>query len=294
MKYSTLFTILCVTLLAGAITLFLLPTQEEREGITITATFYPLAFAAQEIAGEHARVISITPPGAEAHHYEPTPQDVTNIMQSNLFLVNGGGLDPWAERLLPDLQRRGIPVAIMINRFPNLEDPHFWLDPLLMKEYVQVVEEQLTFMDPANEQAYHNNAMRAFSALDLLHKEYGVQLSTCNMRDAIVMHDAFGYLQDRYRLVFHSVAGLSPEAEPSPQKIAALADLAKNHGISVVFFEEQASPRIAETIAREANITTRLLHPLENLSPQEQQRGETYFSLMRQNLQELREALQCE
>ncbi|MDP3982069.1 MAG: metal ABC transporter substrate-binding protein [bacterium] len=293
MNRTTLFLTITGVLLAVVLLFSFFLSYKEPKGFVVTATFYPLAYVAQEVGGEYITVFTITPPGAEAHHYEPTPRDISRITRSHLFLMNGGGLDPWADRLLSSLQESGIPVVVMADRFTT-QDPHFWIDPLFMKEYVEAVRDQLVLLDSKNKIYYQENAQKLLLALNNLHKEYVIGLSTCSKRDAIVMHEAFGYIEARYGLVFHSLAGISPEAEPSPRRIADLADLAREHNISIIFFETQVSPRVATTIAKEVGAETRLLHPIESLSKQEKAEGHSYISLMQKNLQELRKALECE
>ena len=107
-------------------------------------------------------------------------------------------------------------------------------------------------------------------------------------------HDAFGYLTNRYGLREEGVAGLSPEAEPDARRLAELADLARDEGVTTVFTEELVSPEIAETLAREAGgLQTDVLSPLESLSPEQRDRGDDYLSVMESNLTKLRAALTC-
>ena len=79
-------------------------------------------------------------------------------------------------------------------------------------------------------------------------------------------HSAFGYLADRYELKQIGVTGLDPESEPSPQRLAEVADEAKEHGATTIFFETLVSPKVAETIAREVGAKTAVLDPLEGLT----------------------------
>jgi zinc transport system substrate-binding protein len=107
-------------------------------------------------------------------------------------------------------------------------------------------------------------------------------------------HDAFGYLTDRYGLRNEGVAGLSPDAEPDARRLAELADLARDEGVTTVFTEELLSPEIAETLAREAGgLRTDVLNPLEALTGEQRRAGDDYVSVMEDNLAKIRVALGC-
>jgi zinc transport system substrate-binding protein len=109
----------------------------------------------------------------------------------------------------------------------------------------------------------------------------------------VTSHAAFGYLAERYRLEQIAITGLSPEAEPTPRELEDVIEDVRAHDAKTVFFETLVSPRLAETVARETGASTAVLNPLEGLTEDELDRGENYFSLMRANLQTLREALEC-
>ena len=106
-------------------------------------------------------------------------------------------------------------------------------------------------------------------------------------------HAAFGYLAARYGLEQIPLEGLTPEAEPSARDIARLVDVVRSSGATTVFFETLISPKLAETVAREADVKTAVLDPLEGISESEIAAGADYFSVMRANLATLRKALGC-
>jgi zinc transport system substrate-binding protein len=118
-------------------------------------------------------------------------------------------------------------------------------------------------------------------------------LAHCARRLIVTAHEAFGYLARRYGLRQEGVAGLSPDAEPDPERIAQLTDLARREGVTVVFTEELVSPRIADTLAREAGVHTDVLNPLEGLTDRERRAGANYITVMDDNLRKLRTALDC-
>ena len=136
-------------------------------------------------------------------------------------------------------------------------------------------------------------ALAAEPKLLALDRLYRAGLAHCARRDFVTSHAAFGYLAARYHLHQIPITGIDPESEPSPQRLQALIELVRHEHIHTVFFERLVSPRLAETIARDAGAQARVLDPIEGLTPAEQRQGQTYLTLMRQNLGELRAALGC-
>jgi zinc transport system substrate-binding protein len=129
--------------------------------------------------------------------------------------------------------------------------------------------------------------------LDALDEQYARGLSRCARRDVVTSHAAFGYLTSRYGLRQIAITGLSPEAEPSPRELEHVVDEVRRRGATTVFFETLVSPELARTVARETGARTAVLDPIEGIGKRELAGGQTYFSVMRTNLQTLRRALGC-
>lgn len=267
----------------------------------ITASFFPLAHFAEQVGGEAIRIATITPAGAEPHDYEPSPRQITEMYESTLVLMNGSGLDPWAEALRPDLETRGVRVVAMSDHValrPGAEeefviDPHLWLDPVLAQKQVELIRDQLIQFDAAHRLVYEQRADAYLGKLRKLDEQYRDGLAQCQLRDVVTSHAAFGYLAARYNLTQIPISGISPEEEPSPARLAEIARLVKEKKIKYIFFETLLSPKLAETIAQETGAQTLMLNPIEGLSSEEVAQGKTYLSVMEDNLQHLRLALQC-
>ncbi len=276
--------------------------------IRIIASFYPLAEFAGQVGGANIEVVNITPAGVEPHDFEPTPRDIARVYSAKVFLLNGGGFDPWAEKIAPDLKKKGITVVNMAKHFDLLKaieeygtetghkieanDPHIWLDPILAKKEVEIIRDALEKIDPANAQVYARNAEEYISKLSGLDLKYKDGLSACAIRDAIVSHAAFGYLAKRYGINVIPIV-ISPEEEPSPKRIADLSALAHTKNINFIFFETLVNPKLAETIAQEVGAKTMVFNPIEGLSDEELAAGKSYISIMEENLNHLRTALGC-
>jgi zinc transport system substrate-binding protein len=250
----------------------------------VVAAFYPLAYAAEEIGGTRVDVANLTPPGAEPHDLEVSPRDVQEIHDADLVLLLGRGFQPQLEEAAGE---RESVVRLLdtdgLRRFPN-GDPHIWLDPL---RYALVAKRIGSVLD---RQAAAGRFVARLHALD---REYRSGLRDCARREIVTSHEAFAYLADRYGLRKIAITGLSPEAEPAPQDVARVVALIRLTDATTVFFETLVSPRLAETVAREAQARTAVLNPLEGLTAEQTTAGEDYFSLMRANLHALRGALGC-
>lgn len=269
------------------------PLRQEGK-IRVTTSFYPLADFASKVGGNKVEVYNINPPGSEPHDYEPTPRDLAQIYDSQLFLYNGNGLDPWAEKVAEDLKSRDVTVIRMSVELNSPEgDPHFWLDPSNASSEADVILKALMEIDPLSSEKYVENTIRFTQALINLDLEYQKGLSSCSSREMLVSHNAFNYLAKRYNLSSLYLTGISPEDEPSPQKMAEITEMAKNKQIKYVFFETLIGPDLAETIANEIGAQTLVLNPIEGLRQEEIDEGKDYISLMRENLNNLRIGLQC-
>jgi zinc transport system substrate-binding protein len=172
-------------------------------------------------------------------------------------------------------------------------DPHFWLDPELMTTVVDEVEAALSAASPADAETFRANARAYRTELDTLDADYRQGLDSCARHEIVTSHAAFYYLASRYGLTQLPIVGLSPDAEPSPQRLAELADQIEADGVTTVFYETLVSPHVAETLAREAHVATAVLNPIEGLTKQQIDDGANYLTVMRDNLAALRKALDC-
>jgi len=256
----------------------------EPETTSVVASFYPLAYAAEEVGGRSVHVRNVTPPGAEPHDLEATPRDVQDLRDADLVLLLGDGFQPQLEDAAGDGGR-----VLHVLDTPGLhrlasKDRHVWLDPLRYALIVKRIGAVLSRPTAAE------RLERRLKALD---REYRLGLDDCGRREIVTSHDAFAYLADRYDLRQIPIGGQSPEGEPAPRDLERAADAVRETGATTVFVEPLVSSRVVETVAREAGAKTAVLNPIEGLTESEQQRGADYFSLMRANLEALREALSC-
>ena len=249
----------------------------------VVASFFPLAEAARAAGGDKVAVRDLTPSGAEPHDLELTPDQVDAIDSADLVVVMGHGFQPAVEELA---KRRGDHALFVLDALgisdEQAKDPHVWLDPVRMQQLFDLIRSRLGDPDPAS--------ARVFAAqLRRLHASFTRGLRTCARRTIVTAHDAFGYLAARYGLTQDAIAGVDPEQEPSADRIGDLADLVRREHVTTVFTEQLVSPRVADTLAREAGVQTAVLDPIESADAK---RG-SYLERMQSDLDALRTALGC-
>ncbi len=276
------------------------PKESNNDKVIVSASIYPLVFVAEKVGGDRVQVNGIVPAGAEPHDYEPSARDLVNLVDSDVVVLNGRGLEPWAEIIEGDIdpeQTKLIYVSdsLETNRQGNNgeDDPHVWLNPNLLKEISDQVATVLIAADPAGKEIYEKNLLELKTELNVLNEEFILGLQDCGHRTFITSHAAFGYLADAYNLEQLAISGLEPDEEPSASKLAEITEYVKDKEINYIFFETLASPKLAEVLAKETNTATLVLNPLESLSREEELAGLNYFSEMKNNLNNLRMALDC-
>jgi zinc transport system substrate-binding protein len=278
----------------------------------VVTAFYPLEFLSGRIGGDAVEVGNLTKPGAEPHDIELTARQVGQISGAALVVYLTGFQPAVDEAVAQQAKDRAFDAGSAVELLPaegehtheepghaeeepghaeeeGGKDPHVWLDPVRFATVADKLGERLATAVPAQADAIRARAAEVRAELEKLDAEYAAGLKTCARREIVTSHTSFQYLAERYDLHQVGIAGISPEAEPSPQRLADVAREAKETGTTTIFFETLVSPRVAETIAREVGAKTAVLDPLEGLT----EPGTDYFSVMRANLATLRTALGC-
>jgi zinc transport system substrate-binding protein len=290
------------------------------DGVAVTAAFYPLEWAAERVGGDRVDVTSLTPPGAEPHDLELTPQDVASLSEADLVVYLQGfqsaideavaeaGDAAWDAGQAADLSlttteehsHEGETEEEHAEHSGEEEhageggevtDPHFWLDPTRLADVGDALAERLAEVDPDGAATYEENAAALRSDLEGLDAEMQEGLSDCAVSTLVTSHDAFGYLADRYGLEVVGISGLSPSSEPSAASLAEIAGLVEERGVTTVYTETLVDPAVAETVAREAGVQTAVLDPLEGLT--DESAGSDYLEVMRADLATLQEGQGC-
>lgn len=301
--------------IAGGIAAYQTTKRATHSGDTlrVTASYYPLYDFAKQVGGDKVSVINMTPAGAEPHDYDPSPQALIDAHTAEVFLYNGGQMEPWVDSFLKDYQHVAVKASKDVVLLETSEhedhdhghdehehghdhgatDPHFWLDPVIAQRIVATIRDSFIEADPDNKAYYETNAARYTEQLAELDKRFAEGLAHCTLDTAISSHSAFSYVAHRYGFSIAAISGIEPDDEPSPAKMAELTDLVRQKGIQYVFFESLVSPRLAETIAHEAGAETLIFDPIEGLSQADQDKGRDYIRVQYDNLTNLRKALNC-
>jgi zinc transport system substrate-binding protein len=284
--------------------------------VAIVAAAYPFQFVAERVVGSHGQVTPLTQPGSEPHDLELTPRQRASVIDADLVIYEktfqaavddavaqsgrDNALDTTTVVPLEDLgteadhehaEGEEHAESGVEHAEESGLDPHVWLDPAHLTTIGTAVAERLSAVDPDHAADYAANAESLKSDLTALGEEYDTALGSCERTEFITSHAAFGYLAKRYGLTQIGISGLSPDAEPSPARIAAVQAEAREHGITTIFYETLVSPDVATSIAEDIGLRTDVLDPVEGITPES--RGTDYLSVMRSNLTALATANGC-
>ncbi|MGW2515800.1 metal ABC transporter substrate-binding protein [Streptomyces sp. NPDC001617] len=275
----------------------------------VVASFYPMAFLAEQIGGGHVHVTSLTQPGQEPHDLEISARQTAQLQESDavLYLKN---LQPSVDdavaqsevktkidaAALTSLEKHGNEVgghAASHDSSRNEElaglDPHIWLDPVRYAQVAEGVGKAFEKADPDHAADYRKNTAALVKKLDALDTQFKDGLANTKSKVFITTHAAFGYLAERYGLTEEAINGLDPESEPSAARVKDLETMARADGVTTVFYETLVSDKTAKTIASDAGLRTDVLDPIEGITAKS--RGKDYFSVQEANLKALQTAL---
>lgn len=268
----------------------------------VAAAFYPIEDIIRSIDGDSVDVVTLVPPGEEAHEYEPTAKQVGDLQNATIVFYLGGGFQPDVEKAiasLPDTVHK-IDLLKSVTLLPvtdalagtegvvngevleNGADPHVWLDPANMIVMATVVADALGV-----------DATPYIGDLRRLDQSFRAGLARCRSRVIVTSHRAFEYLAHDYGLTQIPIAGISPTEEPSAKTLEAVSKAAKSNGVSTIFFEQNLPADLAKTVADEVGATTSVLDPVESPSSDQLRAGATYISVMSEDLAALRSGLGC-
>ena len=272
---------------------------EGPSGRTVVAAVYPFAYAAERIAGPRWEVIDLTPPGVEAHDVELSLEHRAAIEDADLVIYLGEiGFQPQVEAAVDDTRGRVVAIGEqqIIHGFeeplPPGTDPHVWLDPGALRTTASLVANALMAEDRAAGPGYLDRAETLKAELRRLEVRYrqSLDITRCDHEVAVVPHEAFNFLVGRYGFRQYGLAGLAPEGEPTPARLAQAQALLESGAAGAVFYEptDEGSRRIAENLAGDAGVPALPLSMLES-----QPSDGDYISVMEDNLDSLRQGLGC-
>lgn len=297
------------------------PPIKDQSKVLVVTSLFPWYDLVKEIGAERVEPVLLLSPGLDAHSFEPIPQDILRISQSDLFLYTNNLMEPWARNLtrsLNDSKRIialvGDPSLFESDNVPDNEgngnnngdqdedfhddfhdDPHVWLDPLIMEDLAFKVKELLSSVDPGGRLVYQANYERYLASLELLDKDYRLTLSNCQNRDFIFAgHSAFSYLAKRYDLSYESASGFSPNAESSPKRLMVLNNKLEEKNLQYLFTDILENQQLAQSLSKSAKVEILNLKTGANLSKADFNANLSYIDIMRYNLEQLSKGLICQ
>lgn len=272
----------------------------------VVATFYPVYEFTKAIVGNEGQVDLLIGAGTEIHGYQPSTKDLAKIQEAQVFVYADDNMETWISEVTGSIDKDQTAVIEATGDMllmPGSEeehdhdhggedhnhayDPHVWTSPSRSIRLVENIRDQLISQYPQYESAFKKNADSYLEKLKTLDQKYQDNLSKAKQKSFITQHSAFSYLALDYGLDQVSIAGVSAETEPSAQRLSELSKLVKDNQIKYIYFEENASSKVAQTLAKEDGVKTAVLNPLEGLTKKQEEAGKDYIGIMEDNLEAL-------
>ncbi len=283
---------------------------EEVGKLSVYASFYPMYDFAAKVGGDRIKLTNMMPAGTEAHDWEPTAADIAGLEKADVFIYNGSGMESWADKVLSSLQNKDLIHVEASHGIELIEghhhhdededehteehedeehslDPHVWVGIRSAKQMMENIKNALVAADPDNATYYEENYAKYAAEFDKLDKEFTEAVAALPSKTIVVSHQAFGYLCHEYGLTQMAVEGLTPDSEPDAARMVEIIRFCRENNVKTIYFEELASPKVAETISRETGAKVAVLSPVESLTKEQAAAGDDYLSVMRINLKAL-------
>lgn len=287
--------------------------------LTIYTTLFPIEDFTKKIGGSHVNVKSIIPPGINAHTYEPTTKTMIEIAESDAFIYSSEIMEPYAEKIAEALKNENVKMVEASNGITMLDyneenhgeehtteneearsdehnhgdvDPHVWIDPILAIDLAKNIKDSLIELKPEATDDFNANFNTLKMQLEILNSSFDQLVKGKKSPKILVSHAGYGYWEKRYGIEQISITGLSSTNEPSQHQLQEIIDKAKASKIKYVIFEQNVTPKVAEIIKNEIHAEVLRIHNLSVLTEEDIKNNEDYFSLMENNIDTLKKALE--
>ena len=287
---------------------------QSNNGLTIVTTLFPAYDFARELCGGRCEIVLLVPPGAEAHSYEPTPQDLLRIQSCDLLICNGGESEAWLDTLL-DGADGAFAVLSMLDCVDALEeehkegmqrireeedeedeieyDEHVWTSPRNAAVICRAICEELCALDEAGAEEYRGNCESYCAKLDELDAAFRDIVAEAR-GNCLIFADRFParYFVEEYGLdYFAAFPGCADDTEPSARTVAFLIDRVREQDIPAVLYIEYSDQKMADVVCEDTGCEKRLFHTCHTVSAEDLKNGATYLGLMWANTESVKEAL---
>lgn len=316
MKKQGLITMMFVTIIVTALFAGCKPEElatvyyEDEAEFKIFTTIYPIQFIIEELSEDIIEVQSVYPPGVDAHTFEPTMKDMTEIAKSDAFIYFGQTMEGFVESAAEALKDEPVTLFSLeqydeLFESPQLEqsksgevteevnrNPHVWIDPLRMMAMTEVITEQLIEIAPEHEQLFEQNKTDLIVQFQKLEKSFKQTIAPKDKKYMIVPHAAYDYWEERYGIEQIAITGLSPTEEPSQKYLTEIIAAAEQYEIDYLFYEQNTPDRLIEIMTDELNAETYTIHNLAVLTEEDLKNEENYITLMKGNIEVLDEVFE--
>lgn len=302
--------ILAAMFFVGAFSACTGDSKPQADKISVVCTIFPQYDFVRQIAGDRVNLTLLLPPGVESHSYDPTSADILAVNRADLFIRIGEGMETWSGKIIDAIETSKVTVLDISerlgmtlfnheaeehgeNRPAGAVDPHVWTSPVIARKIASCIRDELIALDPDNESVYTANALRFDNELASLDSDIRRTVSKAK-RAEIVFGSRFALknFADEYGLSFLAAFdSCAEETEPSAIALAEIIKKIERDKLPVIFYEELIQPKTAKIIAEQLHVKMLLFHSCHNLSADDMTAGKTYLSIMRENLQNLSEAL---
>jgi len=267
--------------------------------IVVSVSFNPILEFTKAIGGDKVEVHTIIPDGTEPHDFEIKAKDLKTLSKSRIFIYNGLGMEPWAQKAIDSIDNKNLTVVVASDKCDLIKsteidaikehgqyDPHTWLSLKMAKIEALNIKDALVKVDPSNKEYYENNYLSFSNSLDNLYNEYKGKFDKLHNKNFVTGHAAFAYLCRDFGLEQSSVENVFNEGEPTPKKIEELVEYCSKNNVKIVFVEELASPKVSETLAKEINAKVKKIYTIES-----KEDNKSYLESMKENLNDIYESL---
>ncbi|WP_077624913.1 metal ABC transporter solute-binding protein, Zn/Mn family [Sediminibacillus massiliensis] len=285
--------------------------NDDDSNYTIKTTIYPIQYIVERLGGNAINAQTIYPPGSDAHSYEPTSKEITEIANSDTFIYLGEELETFASTTADALKSENVQLIELAgheelfdqstdnksghdhshaNHSHSDHDPHIWLDPMRMLTMAEIISGELTNLAPELEQSIETNLSELKDDLQALDKEFKTKVASKQHKEILVSHAAYGYWEQRYGIEQIAINGISNSSEPSQQDLIRIIDQARELNMEYIIFEQNVSNNVSKEIQKELNATPLTIHNLAVLTETNIEEGHDYLSLMEENIEVLDKA----